>query len=61
MWVCLQMSKDWIGCVVSINCGSTLGDYQGQVTSINEGEQSVTISQAYHNGKKSEIENITIW
>ncbi|XP_076466024.1 enhancer of mRNA-decapping protein 3-like [Babylonia areolata] len=54
------MSKEWIGCVVSINCGITLGDYQGQVTSINEQEQSVTISQAYRNGKKSEIDNITI-
>ncbi|KAL8615910.1 hypothetical protein ACOMHN_034586 [Nucella lapillus] len=54
------MSREWIGCVVSINCGSTLGDYQGQVTSINSNEQSVTINRAYRNGKKSQIDTITL-
>lgn len=54
------MSKDYFGCVVSINCGSTLGDYQGQVTAINPSEHTVTISQAYRNGKKSEVDRITI-
>ena len=57
----LQMSEDWVGCVVSINCGATLGHYQGQVTNLNQKEQTVTISQAYRNGRKSEIDNITIW
>ena len=56
-----QMSEEWVGCVVSINCGATLGHYQGQVTNLNHKEQTVTISQAYRNGRKSEIDNITIW
>lgn len=54
------MSVDWVGCVVSIDCGATLGFYQGQVTSIDPAEQTVTISQAYRNAVKSEIDKITI-
>ncbi|KAK7115361.1 enhancer of mRNA-decapping protein 3-like [Littorina saxatilis] len=54
------MSKEWVGCVVSVHCGSSLGHFQGQVININEHEQTVTLNKPYQNGKKCQVDKVII-
>ncbi|CAG0890638.1 unnamed protein product [Darwinula stevensoni] len=65
-----MMSEDWIGSLVSIDCGPHLGAYQGQVKYVNPVDQCVTLQKVFHNGiplspqevviRAEEIENLSI-
>ncbi|XP_023930254.1 enhancer of mRNA-decapping protein 3 [Lingula anatina] len=54
------MSEDWIGCVVSVDCGDTLGTYQGQVSLVNREDQSITLIKAFRNGMLCEVPTVTL-
>ncbi|KAK3609112.1 hypothetical protein CHS0354_007790 [Potamilus streckersoni] len=54
------MSINWIGCLVSLDCGDVLGTYQGQVKAVDNSGQTLTISHTYRNGIACEIPEITI-
>lgn len=54
-----SMAADWLGSVVSINCGLTLGVYQGEVASIDQASQTISLRQPYHNGIKCPIPEVT--
>ncbi|XP_034430507.1 enhancer of mRNA-decapping protein 3-like [Hippoglossus hippoglossus] len=53
------MASDWLGSVVSINCGLTLGVYQGEVSSVNHTSQTISLRQPYHNGTKCPVSEVT--
>ena len=55
-----KMCTDFVGCIVSLDCGEVLGTYQGLVSKIDESNQLVSISQAYRNGVKCDVRDITI-
>lgn len=53
------MSADWLGSLVSINCGATLGVYQGEVTSVDQASQTISLRQPFHNGIKCPVPEVT--
>ncbi|XP_023285374.1 enhancer of mRNA-decapping protein 3-like isoform X1 [Seriola lalandi dorsalis] len=53
------MATDWLGSVVSINCGLTLGVYQGEVSSVDHASQTISLRQPYHNGVKCPVSEVT--
>ncbi|XP_041799540.1 enhancer of mRNA-decapping protein 3-like [Chelmon rostratus] len=53
------MATDWLGSVVSINCGLTLGVYQGEVSSVDHASQTISLRQPYHNGTRCPVPEVT--
>ncbi|XP_071393945.1 enhancer of mRNA-decapping protein 3-like [Centroberyx affinis] len=53
------MASDWLGSVVSINCGLTLGVYQGEVASVDQARQTISLRQPYHNGIRCPVPEVT--
>lgn len=53
------MAADWLGSLVSINCGPTLGVYQGEVSSVNQASQTISLRQPFHNGIKCPVPEVT--
>ena len=43
----LDAFLDW---TVSIDCGSTIGNYQGQIQSVDQLNQTLTLTNTFHNG-----------
>ncbi|XP_068432679.1 enhancer of mRNA-decapping protein 3-like isoform X2 [Clinocottus analis] len=54
-----RMATDWLGSVVSINCGLTLGVYQGEVSSVDHTSQTISLRQPYHNGVRCPLPEVT--
>ncbi|CAF4229972.1 unnamed protein product, partial [Rotaria sordida] len=42
--------ENFVNWTVSIDCGSTIGNYQGQIKSIDGINQTLTLKNAFHNG-----------
>ncbi|XP_076026484.1 enhancer of mRNA-decapping protein 3 isoform X2 [Genypterus blacodes] len=53
------MAADWLGCLVSINCGPTLGVYQGEVSSVDQNSQTIALKLPFHNGVKCPVPEVT--
>uniref|UniRef100_A0A672I0R8 Enhancer of mRNA-decapping protein 3 n=1 Tax=Salarias fasciatus TaxID=181472 RepID=A0A672I0R8_SALFA len=53
------MAADWVGSVVSIFCGETLGVYQGEVSSVDRTSQTISLKQPYHNGVRCPVPEVT--
>ncbi|KAM9808293.1 enhancer of mRNA-decapping protein 3 [Neosynchiropus ocellatus] len=53
------MAADWLGSLVSINCGATLGVYQGEVSSVDQTSQTISLRQPFHNGVKCPVPEVT--
>ncbi|XP_069480423.1 enhancer of mRNA-decapping protein 3 isoform X2 [Ambystoma mexicanum] len=53
------MAADWLGSIVSINCGATLGVYQGRVSAVDQRNQTISLTQPFHNGVKCLIPEVT--
>lgn len=53
------MATDWVGSVVSIDCGATLGVYQGEVSSVDHSSQTISLKHPYHNGVKCPVPEVT--
>ncbi|XP_060601775.1 enhancer of mRNA-decapping protein 3-like, partial [Ruditapes philippinarum] len=50
----------YVGCLVSLNCGESLGTFQGQVRKVDNSTQSLSISHPFRNGVKCEVPEVTI-
>ncbi|XP_041670672.1 enhancer of mRNA-decapping protein 3-like isoform X1 [Cheilinus undulatus] len=53
------MATDWLGSVVSIDCGLTLGVYQGEVSAVDHASQTISLRQPYHNGVRCPVPEVT--
>ncbi|KAM4748324.1 enhancer of mRNA-decapping protein 3 [Rhinophrynus dorsalis] len=53
------MATEWLGSIVSINCGDTLGVYQGCVSSVDQANQTISLTQPFHNGVKCLVPEVT--
>ncbi|KAJ8406588.1 hypothetical protein AAFF_G00301620 [Aldrovandia affinis] len=53
------MSADWLGSLVSINCGAALGVYQGEVCLVDQASQTIALRQPFHNGIKCPVPEVT--
>ncbi|XP_029430345.1 enhancer of mRNA-decapping protein 3 isoform X2 [Rhinatrema bivittatum] len=53
------MAADWLGSIVSINCGETLGVYQGRVSAVDQLNQTISLTQPFHNGVKCLVPEVT--
>ena len=42
--------ESFLNWTVSIDCGATIGNYQGQIKSIDGINQTLTLQHAFHNG-----------
>jgi hypothetical protein len=42
--------ENFVNWTVSIDCGSILGNYQGQIKSVDQINQTLTLKHAFHNG-----------
>lgn len=54
------MTSNFVGSIVSLDCGETLGSYQGQVKCIDNSTQTLTVIKAYRNGIPCQVPEITI-
>lgn len=54
------MAVNWIGSVVSIDCGEILGSYQGIVSGVDETHQTITLNKCYRDGVHCKLAEITI-
>jgi len=54
------MNGQFIGSLVSLNCGEVLGTYQGQIASVNSDEGSISIVNAFQNGIACTVPRITL-
>uniref|UniRef100_F6VG36 Enhancer of mRNA-decapping protein 3 n=2 Tax=Xenopus tropicalis TaxID=8364 RepID=F6VG36_XENTR len=54
-----NMAADWLGSIVSINCGNTLGVYQGCVSAVDQINQTISLTQPFHNGVKCLVPEVT--
>uniref|UniRef100_A0A8C7CHI4 Uncharacterized protein n=1 Tax=Oncorhynchus kisutch TaxID=8019 RepID=A0A8C7CHI4_ONCKI len=53
------MATDRLCSLVWINCGETLGVYQGEVSPVDESSQTISLSQPLHNGVKCPVPKVT--
>ncbi|XP_034054478.1 enhancer of mRNA-decapping protein 3-like [Gymnodraco acuticeps] len=53
------MATDWFESVVSINCGLTLGVYQGSVSSVDHRNQTISLKLPFHNGVRCSLPEVT--
>ncbi|KAG9489548.1 enhancer of mRNA-decapping protein 3 isoform X2 [Eleutherodactylus coqui] len=54
-----MMAGDWLGSIVSINCGDTLGVYQGRVSAVDQLNQTISLTRPFHNGVKCLVPEVT--
>lgn len=50
----------FIGCMVSLDCGETLGIYQGQVEFINPVQGTITLIRSFRNGVPYKLPQVTL-
>jgi len=50
----------YVGSLVSLNCGESLGVYQGQVHRIDNATQTLTLCYPFRNGVKCEVPEVTL-
>ena len=55
------MGDNYLGCLVSIDCGDLLGNYQGEVCKIDTSRQTLTLKDVFHNGLKSNVLETTLY
>lgn len=55
----VEMASDWVGSLVSIHCGPALGVYQGQVSSVDQTSQTISLRHPFHNGVKCTVPEVT--
>uniref|UniRef100_A0A8C6EEF7 Enhancer of mRNA-decapping protein 3 n=1 Tax=Moschus moschiferus TaxID=68415 RepID=A0A8C6EEF7_MOSMO len=53
------MTTDWLGSIVSINCGDSLGVYQGRVSAVDQVSQTISLTWPFHNGVKCLVPEVT--
>lgn len=53
------MATDWLGSIVSINCGESLGVYQGRVSAVDQVSQTISLTRPFHNGVKCLVPEVT--
>uniref|UniRef100_A0A8C5KDR3 Lsm14-like N-terminal domain-containing protein n=1 Tax=Jaculus jaculus TaxID=51337 RepID=A0A8C5KDR3_JACJA len=53
------MAMDWLGSIVSINCGESLGVYQGRVSAVDQVSQTISVTRPFHNGMKCLVPEVT--
>ncbi|EPQ18020.1 Enhancer of mRNA-decapping protein 3 [Myotis brandtii] len=53
------MATDWLGSIVSINCGDSLGVYQGRVSAVDQVSQTISLTRPFHNGVKCLVPEVT--
>ncbi|CAH1253706.1 EDC3 [Branchiostoma lanceolatum] len=54
------MAEGYVGSVISVDCGSALGVYQGRVIRVNKEEQTITLRDSFRNGLKCQVPEITL-
>ncbi|XP_040269686.1 enhancer of mRNA-decapping protein 3 isoform X3 [Bufo bufo] len=61
LWIteACTMAGDWLGSIVSINCGDALGMYQGCVSAVDQINQTISLMQPFHNGVKCLVPEVT--
>lgn len=45
-----DMVEQYVGYTVSVTCRNDLGSYQGQISSVDREEQTITLKKAFKNG-----------
>ena len=54
-----RMTEDWLGCRVSLDCGS-LGHFQGVISRTDLEQQTVTLQKPFQNGVACKFPEITL-
>ncbi|XP_038074021.1 enhancer of mRNA-decapping protein 3-like [Patiria miniata] len=50
----------FVGCLLFVDCGDSLGTFQGEVTDVNKDQQTISLKRPYWNGIKFEAPEITL-
>lgn len=51
---------NFVGNILSLDCGESLGTFQGVVTAVNKERQTVSLKDTFRNGIKYEVPEVTI-
>ncbi|XP_046398528.1 enhancer of mRNA-decapping protein 3 [Ischnura elegans] len=54
------MSENWVGYAVSLDCGDTLGSYQGHISAVDTKEQTITLTKVFQNGIPHSSPSVTL-
>ncbi|KAL7980399.1 hypothetical protein Chor_014728 [Crotalus horridus] len=54
-----RVKSHWLGSIVSISCGDSLGVYQGRVSAVNQASQTISLTRPFHNGVKCLVPEVT--
>lgn len=57
---CYTMSEKWIGSLVSVDCGIVLGVFEGEISSVDEINQTISLINVSRNNVKCTIPEITL-
>lgn len=52
--------SQFVGLIVSLDCGDVLGNYQGIVAAVNNDAQTISLENAFQNGKRCPLPLVTI-
>ncbi|XP_014663472.1 PREDICTED: enhancer of mRNA-decapping protein 3-like [Priapulus caudatus] len=56
----MATGSSFIGSTVSVDCGSILGTYQGEVCDVGADDQTISLVNAFRNGLKCKISKLTL-
>ncbi len=54
------ITMDFVGSIVSVDCGDVLGTYQGQVVGVDSETQALTLTKVFQNGIQSKVPQVMI-
>jgi enhancer of mRNA-decapping protein 3 len=54
------MVEQFVGYTVSITCRNDLGSYQGQISSVDREEQTITLKKAFKNGMPCQLPEVIL-
>lgn len=52
--------EQFIGKFISLNCGESLGVFQGQIVHVDPCSQKITLEKAFHNGCPYQSRQVTV-
>ncbi|XP_033634661.1 enhancer of mRNA-decapping protein 3-like [Asterias rubens] len=51
---------NFVGCMLSLDCGESLGTIHGVVTDVNKDKQTISLKKTFRNGAQCDVQEITI-
>ncbi|GIY25131.1 enhancer of mRNA-decapping protein 3 [Caerostris extrusa] len=54
------MCAKWIGSIISVDCGDVLGVFEGEISNVDEGNQTISLINVSRNSVKCQVPEVTL-